>query len=147
AMRRHRDNPWTLPLFIKKKMMNALCACLLSFLVDGGRTFLIAGTRSSGKTSILGSLIAEIMKKTRIISVEDTLEIPVSAYRKIGYNIQPMKVRSALTSQTSELSAEEGVSTSLRMGDSALIVGEIRSKEALALYEAMSVGALANIVA
>jgi hypothetical protein len=33
------------------------------------------------------------------------------------------------------------------MGDSALIVGEIRSKEALALYEAMRIGALANVVA
>jgi hypothetical protein len=33
------------------------------------------------------------------------------------------------------------------MGDSALIIGEIRSKEALALYEAMRVGALANVVA
>ncbi|MEK6904561.1 MAG: hypothetical protein AABW87_03135, partial [Nanoarchaeota archaeon] len=29
AMRRHRDNPWTLPLFIKNKMMNPLCAGLL----------------------------------------------------------------------------------------------------------------------
>ena len=33
------------------------------------------------------------------------------------------------------------------MGDSALIIGEIRSKEALALYEAMRIGALANVVA
>lgn len=147
ALRRHRDNPWTLPLFIKNKMMTPLCAGLLSFLVDGGRTFLIAGTRSSGKTSILGSLMGEIMRRTRIISVEDTLEIPVTAFRKMGYNIQPMKVRSALTSSTSELAAEEGVRTSLRLGDSALIVGEIRSKEALALYEAMRVGALANVVA
>jgi len=36
---------------------------------------------------------------------------------------------------------------SLRLGDSALIVGEIRSGEAKALYEAMRVGALANVVA
>jgi hypothetical protein len=33
------------------------------------------------------------------------------------------------------------------MGDSSLIVGEIRSKEAFALYEAMRIGALANVVA
>src|SRR3989338_1584933 len=38
-----------------------------------------------------------------------------------------MKVRSALTSGGSELSADEGIRTSLRMGDSALIVGEVRS--------------------
>jgi Flp pilus assembly CpaF family ATPase len=35
----------------------------------------------------------------------------------------------------------------LRLGDSSLIVGEIRSNEAKALYEAMRVGALANVVA
>jgi archaeal flagellar protein FlaI len=35
----------------------------------------------------------------------------------------------------------------LRLGDSSLIVGEVRSKEAVALYEAMRVGAAANVVA
>jgi len=35
----------------------------------------------------------------------------------------------------------------LRLGDSALIIGEVRSKEAIALYEAMRVGAAANVVA
>jgi hypothetical protein len=35
----------------------------------------------------------------------------------------------------------------LRLGDSSLIVGEVRSVEARALYEAMRVGALANVVA
>jgi hypothetical protein len=58
-----------------------------------------------------------------------------------------MKVRSALTGQTTEVSAEEGIRASLRLGDSSLIVGEIRSEEAKALYEAMRVGALANVVA
>ncbi len=147
ALRRHRDKPWTLPLFIKNRMINAQAAGLLSFLVDGARTMLIAGTRSSGKTSLLGSVLVEIMRKYRIISVEDTLELPVDYMRKMGYNIQPMKVRSALTSGGSEISADEGIRASLRMGDSALIVGEIRSKEAQALYEAMRIGALANVVA
>src|SRR3989344_4293763 len=58
-----------------------------------------------------------------------------------------MKVQSALMKGGSELSADEGIRSSLRLGDSALIVGEIRSMEALALYEAMRIGALANVVA
>src|SRR3989344_175481 len=40
AFRRHRDNPWTLPLFIKNGMINSLAAGLLSFLIDGNRTIL-----------------------------------------------------------------------------------------------------------
>ncbi|MBI2660398.1 Flp pilus assembly complex ATPase component TadA, partial [Candidatus Woesearchaeota archaeon] len=81
------------------------------------------------------------------IIAHNTLELPTNSLRKLGYNIQSMKVAAALSKGTSEVPADEGIRTTLRMGDSALIIGEIRSKEALALYEAMRVGALANVVA
>lgn len=147
AFRRHRDDPWTLPLFIKHKMLNAFTAGLLSFLVDGNRSLLVAGTRSSGKTSMLGALMLEVLPKIRIIVIEDTLELAVDTMRKLGYDILRMKVRSALVSGSTEIEAAEGIRTSLRLGDSALIVGEVRSTEARALYEAMRIGALANVVA
>lgn len=147
SFRRHRSNPWTLPLFVKNKMVSTLGAGVLSFLIDGARTLLVAGTRSSGKTSLLGSLMLEIMPRYRVITVEDTLELPVDAMRKLNYDILSMKVRSALMGESTEVSAEEGIRASLRLGDSSLIVGEIRSGEAKALYEAMRVGALANVVA
>ncbi len=147
AIRRHRDQPWTLPLFIDNKMINSFTAGLLSFLIDGSRTLLIAGTRSSGKTSFLGSLMLEVMPKVRSLVLEDTLELPVNALRRVGYNILRMKVRSALLDTTTEIEASEAIRASLRLGDSALIVGEVRSEEAKALYEAMRVGALANVVA
>ncbi len=147
AFRRHRDKPWTLPLFIQNKMMNPLAAGIMSFLIDGSRSLLIAGTRSAGKTSLLGAVLVELMRKYRVITIEDTLELPTNSLRKLGYNIQSMKVAAALTKGTSEVPADEGIRTTLRMGDSALIIGEIRSKEALALYEAMRIGALANVVA
>ncbi len=147
SLRRHRTKPWTLPLFIKNKMVDSLGAGVLSFLIDGARTMLVAGTRSSGKTSVLGALMLEIMPRYRVITVEDTPELPVDEMRKLDYNILSMKVRSALTGETNEVSAEEGIRSSLRLGDSSLIVGEIRSGEAKALYEAMRIGALANVVA
>jgi type IV secretory pathway ATPase VirB11/archaellum biosynthesis ATPase len=147
ALRRHRDKPWTLPLFIKTKMITNLAAGVLSFLIDGSRTLLVAGTRSAGKTSLLGSLLIEIMRRYRIITIEDTLELPTVSLRKLGYNVQPMKVAAAMTKGGSEVSAADGIRTTLRLGDSALIVGEVRSEEAAALYEAMRVGALANVVA
>lgn len=147
AIRRHRNKPWTLPLFIKNGMIDPLGAGLLSFIIDGARTLLVAGTRSSGKTSLLGALLLEIMPNHRIITIEDTLELPVFAMRNLDYDILSMKVRSALAGESTEVSAEEGIRSSLRLGDSSLIVGEIRSEEAKALYEAMRVGALANVVA
>lgn len=147
ALRRHRDKPWTLPLFVRNRMITPLGAGLLSFLIDGSRTMLVAGTRSAGKTSFLGGMMVEIMRKGRIVTIEDTLELPVEALRKLEYNIQSMKVASALTRGTTEVSADEGIRTTLRLGDSSLIVGEVRSVEAKALYEAMRIGALANVVA
>jgi len=81
------------------------------------------------------------------IVAHNTLELPTEAMRRLGYNIQPLKVRSALVKGGAEIPADEGIRTSLRLGDSALIVGEIRSTEASALYEAMRIGASANVVA
>ena len=87
AIRRHREEPWTLPLFVENKMLNSLAAGLLSFLIDGSRTMLVAGTRSSGKTSLLGSLMLEIIPKYRVIVIEDTSELPVESLRKLKYDI------------------------------------------------------------
>ncbi len=147
SFRRHRDKPWTLPLFLKYKMISPLAAGLLSFLIDGTRTMLVCGTRSSGKSSFLSALLIEIMRRHRIITIEDTLELPTKAMREFGFNVQPLKVASALSKGGSEVSAEDGIRSTLRLGDSALIVGEVRSGEAKALYEAMRVGAAANVVA
>jgi archaeal flagellar protein FlaI len=147
SFRRHRDKPWTLPLFMRYKMINPLAAGLLSFLTDGTRTMMVCGTRSSGKSSFLSAIIVEIMRRYRIITIEDTLELPVPQLRQLGFNIQSMKVASSLTQTGSEVDATIGIRATLRLGDSSLIVGEVRSKEAVALYEAMRVGAAANVVA
>ncbi len=150
SFRRHRDHPWTFPLYMQEKihMVNALGAGLLSFLIDGNVAMLIAGTRSSGKSSFLGSVLVEIMRRYRIITIEDTLELPNRSMRKLGYNVESLKVGSALSVQKgSEVDASIGIRSTLRLGDSALIVGEVRSKEAISLFEAMRVGAAANVVA
>jgi len=147
VFRRHRDKPWTYPLFIDNKYISPLFAGVMSFIVDGGRSMLFAGPRSSGKTSLLSATLMEIMRKYRILTVEDTLELPNEQMRKLGYNMISMKVQSAISPLASELPADMGIRTALRLGDSCLIVGEVRSKEAKALYEAMRVGALSNVVA
>lgn len=147
ALRRHRERPWTYPLFMNVKFLDSLFAGLMSFLVDGSRAILIAGGRSSGKTSLLAATMLEIMKKFRICTVEDTLELPVVQLRDMGYNIERLKSRSVITRVETELPAEEALRTALRLGETCLIMGEVRSVEAKALYEAMRIGALANVVA
>jgi len=67
--------------------------------------------------------------------------------QKLGYNIERLKSRSVITRVETELPPDEVLRTALRLGESALIIGEVRSKEATALFEAMRIGALANVVA
>ena len=147
SIRKHREHPWTVPLFMSKKACNAWFAGLMALVIAHGRSFLTAGPRGSGKTSLLGSLMLEILPKYRIITIEDTEELPVLDYKRLGYDILPLKVRSALLKEGLEMPFDTGLRTSLRLGDSALIVGEVRSKEATVLYEAMRVGAMSNVVA
>ena len=146
TLRRHRSRIWTLPLFIKNNTINSIGAAVLSFLVDGNRSHLFAGTRGAGKTSLMSAAMLEIMKNHRIVTVEDTLELPIPQMKDLGYNMERMKSRSVITQVESEMSADNAIRTSLRLGDSALIIGEVRSDEAQALYEAMRVGAVANFV-
>ena len=146
AIRRHRDKPWTLPLFIKNKALTPLAAGVISFFIDGTASMLIAGGRGAGKTSMLAAFMVEMLPKTRIVSIEDTLELPTEQLRELGYNIERLKSRSVLTMVETEVASDEALRTALRLGDSALVLGEVRSTEAKALYEAMRIGALSNVV-
>lgn len=148
AFRLHKMTPWTLPQFIDVKMLSPLSAGLMSFFIDNQATMLITGSRGSGKTSFLQALMLEIVQNTRILVQEDTLELNVLYMKEIGFNVQRLKTRSPISvSKTeTEVAPEEALRTALRLGDSALIIGEIRSLEAKVLYEAMRIGAAGNIV-
>jgi type IV secretory pathway ATPase VirB11/archaellum biosynthesis ATPase len=147
ALRRHRFKPWTFPLFLKEKYFDPLFGGLMWFIASYGRTVLIAGSRGSGKTSFLGSFMLQILPYYRMLVSEDTLELPVEQLRNLDYNIERLKSRSVITRVELELPAEEVIRTALRLGDSCLFIGEIRSVEAKALFEAMRIGAMANVVA
>ncbi len=148
ALRIHKATPWTLPQFINVKMVSPELAGLLSFFIDAQASTLVVGSRGAGKTSLMQSLMLEILPSLRILTIEDTLEIPVKEYWKVGYKVQRLKTRSAISvgAISSEVSPEDALRTALRLGDSCIIVGEVRSKEALVLYEAMRVGAVSNVV-
>lgn len=144
AFRRRKREPWTLSEFISVNMLDSRTAGLLSFLVDSQNSFLVTGPRSSGKTSILTALLLEIPQNVRIILIEDTPEVPVQMLRDLGFKVEHMKTEAF--AKGFELSAEEALRTSLRLGDSVLVIGEVRGPEARALFEAMRIGAAGNVV-
>ncbi len=147
ALRRHRNRPWTLTQFIANKMISADAAGLLSFLIDGQASLLISGSRGAGKTSLLSSLILEIPQRYRILTLEDTSELPTDILQMQGYKIQSLITKSIATKQnTSEIDPTDALRTALRLGESVLILGEVRGVEAKVLFEAMRIGAAGNLI-
>jgi type IV secretory pathway ATPase VirB11/archaellum biosynthesis ATPase len=147
ALRRHRSKPWTLPHFIANKMISPAAAGFLSFLIDGQASLLVAGSRGSGKTSLLSALIFEIPQRFRILTIEDTAEIPVDDFQRYGYKMQSLITKSITTSSAStEVDPTDALRTALRLGESVLILGEVRGVEAKVLFEAMRVGAAGNLI-
>ncbi len=144
AIRRHSMTPWTLPKLVSLNMLTPLAAGLLSFLVDGQATILIAGSRGAGKTSLLSSLILEIPQRFRILTIEDTPELPVDELQSLGYKIQSL-ITQSITGDGG-VDPKTALRTALRLGESVLILGEVRGEETKVLFEAMRVGAAGNVV-
>ena len=145
ALRRHSPDPWTLPRLIRARSLSPLAAGLLSFLIDGRSTILVAGSRGAGKSSLLGALLFELPKSQRILTIEDTLELPGPQMRELGFKVQSLFVQSSLGGH-GEMSAEEALRVSLRLGESAIVLGEVRGQEARTLYEAMRAGTAGSAV-
>ncbi len=146
AIRRHKLTPWTLPQLVCNRFLTPEAAGLLSLLVDSQASILIAGSRGAGKTSLLGALMLEIPQKYRIISIEDTAELPIAQLQALGFKVQSLLVQSAVGRSETELRAEDALRAALRLGESVLVMGEVRGPETKTLYEAMRVGTAGNSV-
>jgi type IV secretory pathway ATPase VirB11/archaellum biosynthesis ATPase len=137
AFRTHDETAWTLARLVACGTLPATAAGLLSVAVERGAATLVAGPRGAGKTTTLGALLWELPPSTRTVAVEDTPELPVSALQAAGRDVQ--SIRTGLDDGAA-LSPTEALRAALRLGDGALVVGEVRGEEAATLYEAMRVG-------
>jgi type IV secretory pathway ATPase VirB11/archaellum biosynthesis ATPase len=142
AFRAHDRDAWTLPELVDNGTLTARAAALLSLVVERGGAMLVAGPRGAGKTTLLGALLPELPPEVRAVVIEDTPELPVGKLQRDGRDVQALRA----SQEEGELSATEAVRTALRLGDGALVVGEIRGEEAQSLYEAMRVGANSEAV-
>ncbi|MDR0509341.1 MAG: type II/IV secretion system ATPase subunit [Candidatus Methanoplasma sp.] len=139
AIRKHSVRPWTLTRLIANGTIDPRVAGLLSFLVDNRSTFLICGARGAGKSSLLSSLMFEFPLSQRILTIEDTMELPTSIMRKMGYKVQSMLIDDRMGGDNLSRS-DEALRVSRRMGESAIILGEVRGEEARTMYQSMRAG-------
>jgi type IV secretory pathway ATPase VirB11/archaellum biosynthesis ATPase len=60
---------------------------LISFLIDGRSTILICGPRGAGKSSLLAATLFEFHRTQRILTIEDTPELPVRQMQSLGFKV------------------------------------------------------------
>jgi len=140
AFRAHDREAWRLVDLVANGTVPPPVAGLLSLAVERGVACLVTGERGAGKTTLLGALLWELPATTRTVLVEDTPELPAAALRSAGRDVQALRVGEGEGTE-SALSPAGALRTALRLGESALVVGEVRGEEARVLYEAMRVGA------
>lgn len=139
AFRAHDRETWQLADLVANGTVTPPVAGLLSLAVERGVACLVTGERGAGKTTLLAALLWELPPATRTVVVEDTPELPATALQEAGRDVQALRV--ADDADTHEVTAAEALRAALRLGESALVVGEVRGEEARTLYEAMRVGA------
>lgn len=97
-------------------------------------TILIAGGTSSGKTTFLNSLLSEIPPDERLIVVEDTPEIQISAANALGL----VAVRGELGE--ARVDTDDLLQASLRLRPDRIVLGELRGREAITFLRAINTG-------
>ena len=145
AVRRHSERIWTMPRLIANDSLSPLLSAFLWACAIGRRAVLIAGSRGAGKTTLLSSMMLEFPLSQRILLIEDTPEIPVGRMHDLGYDIQTLRFSQSGTDGQS-LDAKDALRVSLRMGESAIVIGEVRGAEASVLYESMRAGSAGSSV-
>jgi type IV secretory pathway ATPase VirB11/archaellum biosynthesis ATPase len=138
TFRAHDESAFRLSDLVENGTLSAEVAAFLSVAAERGAAMLLAGARGAGKTTLLGALLWEIPVDVRTVAIEDTPELPISELQSAGRDVQPLRVT---TGDGASIEATEALRTALRLGDGALVVGEVRGEEAQVLYEAMRVGA------
>lgn len=107
----------------------------LSKAVAARCNVVISGGTGSGKTSFLNMLAQFIPEGERIITIEDAAELQL-----LHEHVVRLETRPAGLEDVAEVTARDLLRNSLRMRPDRIIVGEVRSGEAVETLQAMNTG-------
>lgn len=110
-------------------------ARVIEGLVSSRHSFLITGGTGSGKTTILGAMLALVPTSERIVIVEDTAELQPKHPHVVRLQSRPANVEGA-----GHISMRDLVRQSLRMRPDRIVVGEVRGAEVVDLLTALNTG-------
>ncbi|MCC6954764.1 MAG: Flp pilus assembly complex ATPase component TadA [Deltaproteobacteria bacterium] len=99
------------------------------------KNIIVSGGTSSGKTSLLNVVSGLIPDDERILTIEDAAELQLRQD-----HVVPMETKPPDKKGRGQVTIRDLVRASLRMRPDRIVVGEIRSGEALDLLQAMNTG-------
>ena len=118
--------------------LQALTQPMLDFLshcVSARLNCLISGGTGAGKTTLLNVLSSFISERERIVTIEDAAELQLRQEHVARLETRPANVEGKGAIRQRQL-----VVNALRMRPDRIIVGEVRSEEALDMLQAMNTG-------
>lgn len=110
-------------------------AQFLRMCVLSGLNILVSGATQSGKTTLLNALLSTSRPTERIVTVEETFELDLTAR-----DVVSMQCRQPSLEGTGEITLRRLIKESLRMRPDRLVVGEVREAESLDLLIALNSG-------
>jgi P-type conjugative transfer ATPase TrbB len=132
VMRKPAQVLYTLDDYVRDGILSAEYAQIFRDAIDRRRNILIAGGTGSGKTTLAGALINEMVARSdpneRYVIIEDTLEIRCRARNLVQLH----------TAEGADMTRL--VRTTMRLRPDRIIIGEVRGGEALALLKAWTTG-------
>jgi pilus assembly protein CpaF len=135
AIRRFFTETLTVQRLIGFGAMTDECAKMLSALVTSKLNIVVAGGTGSGKTSMLNALSSFIPEGERVVVIEDSRELQLQRQHVVQLEARPADAKGR-----GAVSIRDLFKATLRMRPDRIVVGEIRSGEALDLIQAMTSG-------
>jgi pilus assembly protein CpaF len=115
--------------------LTADVADLLRACVVGRINILVSGGTGTGKTTLLNVLSSYVPNGQRIVTIEDAVELQLHQDHVVRLESRPSNIEGK-----GEVSIRDLVRNSLRMRPDRIIVGEVRTGEALDMLQAMNTG-------
>ena len=135
TIRKFREHAFTPADLIRNGTCSPDILAYLWLAVEHGKNILFAGATASGKTSSLNAISLFIPPMAKIISMEDTHELKLYHNNWIG-----SITREAQNSSVHDISMFELLRQAMRQRPEYILVGEVRGKEAMTLFQAMNTG-------
>ncbi|MDH7593026.1 MAG: type II/IV secretion system ATPase subunit [Methanomicrobiales archaeon] len=136
TIRKFREEPITPTDLIEWGTFSPLGIAFFWLAVESGKSCIFAGGTASGKTTSLNAISLFIPPNAKIVSLEDTRELKLPHPNWI-----PSITRQSFDSAgRGEIDMYELLRAALRQRPEYLLVGEVRGREALTLFQAMSTG-------